>query len=272
MEDMRDIVRDKYGKIAMNKSTCCGPVPTCCGPAKQAERISKGVGYSEKELKSVPDDANLGLGCGNPTALASLKEGEVVLDLGSGGGMDCFLAVEKVGKAGKVIGVDMTPEMISLARKNAAEGNYANVEFRLGEIENLPVADNTIDVMISNCVINLSPDKRRVFQEAHRVLKPGGRLMISDIVLLKSLPDSVRGSIDAYVGCVAGALIKDDYLAAITSAGFENVNVKDERPFSIMAVVTDPFVKSLMDDFNLTAEQVKEISESIVSIKVEGKK
>ena len=272
MKDMRDVVRDKYGKIARNKGTCCGPVPTCCRPTNQAESISKRMGYSEKELKSVPDDANLGLGCGNPTALASLKEGEVVLDLGSGGGMDCFLAAEKVGKAGKVIGVDMTPEMISLARKNAEEGNHTNVEFRLGEIENLPVADNTIDVMISNCVINLSPDKRRVFQEAHRVLKPGGRLMISDIVLLKSLPDSVRESIDAYVGCVAGALIKDDYLAAITSAGFENVSVIDESPFSIMAIPTDPFVKSLIDDFNLTAEQVKDISESIVSIKVEGKK
>jgi SAM-dependent methyltransferase len=272
MEDIRDIVRDKYGKIVGNKSTCCGPVPTCCGPTNPAESISMRMGYSEKELESVPDDANLGLGCGNPTALASLKEGEVVLDLGSGGGLDCFLAAEKVGKTGKVIGVDMTPEMISLARKNAAEENDANVEFRFGEIENLPVADNTIDVIISNCVINLSPDKRRVFQEAYRVLKPGGRLMISDIVLLKSLPDSVRESIDAYVGCVAGALIKDDYLAAITSAGFENVNVIDERPFSIMAVPTDPFVKSLTNEFNLTAEQVKDISESIVSIKVEGKK
>ena len=272
MEDVRDIVREKYGEIAVKKSTCCGPVHTCCGSANPAESISKGMGYSEKELKSVPDDANLGLGCGNPTALASLKKGEVVLDLGSGGGLDCFLAAEEVGKTGRVIGVDMTPEMISLARKNAEEGNHKNVEFRLGEIENLPVADNTIDVMISNCVINLSPDKKRVFQEAYRVLKPNGRLMISDIVLLKSIPDSVRESIDAYVGCVAGALMKNDYFAAISSAGFESVNVIDESAFSVMAIPTDPFAKSLIDDFNLTVEQVRDISESIVSIKVEGRK
>ncbi len=177
-----------------------------------------------------------------------------------------------MGKSGKVIGVDMTPDMISLARKNAEKGNDRNVEFRLGEIENLPVADNSIDVAISNCVINLSPDKKRVFQEVYRVLKPGGRVMISDIVLLKSLPGFVRKSIDAYVGCVAGALLKDDYLAAITSAGFKNVNVIDENPFTIMAVPTDPYLQSLIDKFNGSPEQLKDISDSIVSIKVEGKK
>lgn len=272
MGDVRDVVREKYGQIAKSKNTCCGPVYSCCGTTSQAEGISMAVGYSGKELKSVPDDANLGLGCGNPTALASLKEGEVVLDLGSGGGLDCFLAAEKVGRSGKVIGVDMTPDMISLARKNAEKGNDTNVEFRLGEIENLPVADNTIDVVISNCVINLSTDKKRAFQEAHRVLKPGGRMMISDIVLLKSLPDFVRESIDAYVGCVAGALLKDDYLAAITSAGFKNVNVVEEKPFTIMATPTDPYLKSLIDKFNASPEQLRDISESIVSMKVEGKK
>jgi SAM-dependent methyltransferase len=273
MEDVRDVVRDKYGEIAKSKSTCCAPATSCCGPSNKAESRGMAMGYSEKELKSVPDDAVLGLGCGNPTALASLKEGEVVLDLGSGGGMDCFLAAEKVGQSGKVIGVDMTPEMVSLARKNAAKSKNTKVEFRLGEIENLPVADNTVDVIISNCVINLSPDKRRVFQEAYRVLKPGGRLMISDIVLLKPLPDFVRESIDAYVGCVAGALPKDDYISAITSAGFENVNVVDEKSFAIMMVEpSDPIVKSLIDKFNPSPELVKDISESIVSIKVEGKK
>jgi len=270
MGDMRDVVRDKYGEIAKSKSTCCGPATSCCGRTSQTEAISMAMGYSEEELKSIPDDANLGLGCGNPTALASLKEGEVVLDLGSGGGLDCFLAAERVGKTGKVIGVDMTPDMISLARKNAAKGNVTNVEFRLGEIENLPVADGTIDVIISNCVINLSPDKSRVFEEAYRVLKTGGRLMISDIVLLKTLPNFIRESIDAYVGCVAGALIKNDYLSAITSAGFEKVNIIDENPFSIMAEPTDPFVKSLIDKFSVSVEQVKDMSESIVSIHVEG--
>ena len=231
------------------------------------------MGYSGEALKSVPDDANLGLGCGNPTALASLKEGEIVLDLGSGGGLDCFLAAEKVGQPGKVIGVDMTPEMVSLARKNAEKGNHTNVEFRLGEIENLPVADNTVDVIISNCVINLSPDKGRVFQEAYRVLKPGGRLMISDIALLKPLPEFVKESIAAYVGCVAGALLKDDYISAVASAGFENVTVVDEKPFAItMAELSDPLVQSLIDEFNPSPEQVKDLAGSIVSINVEGEK
>jgi len=231
------------------------------------------MGYSGEELKSVPDDANLGLGCGNPTALASLKEGEIVLDLGSGGGLDCFLAAEKVGQSGKVIGVDMTPEMVSLARKNAEKGNHTNVEFRLGEIENLPVADNTVDVIISNCVINLSADKGRVFREAYRVLKPGGRLMISDIALLKPLPEFVKESIAAYVGCVAGALLKDDYISAMTSAGFENVTVVNEKPFAItMAESSDPLVQSLIDEFNPSPEQVKDLAGSIVSINVEGKK
>jgi len=271
MEDVRDAVRDKYGEIAKSKSTCCAPAASCCGPSGQAESMA--MGYSEEELKSVPDDADLGLGCGNPIALASLKEGEIVLDLGSGGGLDCFLAAEKVGQSGKVIGVDMTPEMISLARKNAAKGNHTNVEFRLSEIENLPVADNMVDVIISNCVINLSRDKRRVFQEAYRVLKPGGRLMISDIVLLKPLPDFVRESINAYVGCVAGALLKDDYISAMTSAGFENVLVVHEKSFAItMIEPSDPLVRSLIDQVNPSPEQVKDISESIVSITVEGNK
>ena len=273
MEDVRDVVRDKYGEIAKTKSSCCGPAASCCGPGGQAESMSLAMGYSGEELKSVPDDANLGLGCGNPTALASLKEGEIVLDLGSGGGLDCFLAAEKVGQPGKVIGVDMTPEMVSLARKNAEKGNHTNVEFRLGEIENLPVADNTVDVIISNCVINLSPDKGRVFQEAYRVLKPGGRLMISDIALLKPLPEFVKESIAAYVGCVAGALLKDDYISAVASAGFENVTVVDEKPFAItMAELSDPLVQSLIDEFNPSPEQVKDLAGSIVSINVEGEK
>ena len=272
MDDVRKDVRDRYGKIAQSKGTCCAPAASCCGPQSKAESIGMAIGYSEEELKSIPDDANLGLGCGNPTALASLKEGDVVLDLGSGGGMDCFLAAGKVGKEGKVIGVDMTPEMVGLARKNAANGNYTNVEFRLGEVENLPVADNTVDVVISNCAINLSPDKRRVFREVSRVLKPGGRLMISDIVLLKPLPDGVRESIYAYVGCVAGALLKDDYISAISTAGFEGVTVIGEQSFAGMVEASDPLVQSFIDTFNPSPERVKDIAESIVSITVEGKK
>ena len=188
---------------------------SCCGPTNLAEEISKKIGYSNEEINAVPDGANLGLGCGNPLALASLKEGEIVLDLGSGAGFDVFLAAQKVGLKGKVIGVDMTPEMIKKARENTKKGNYNNVEFRLGEIEKLPVDDNTIDVIISNCVINLSPEKKNVFKEAFRVLKPSGRIMISDIVLLKELPDFIKNSVEAYAGCISGAILKDEYIKII---------------------------------------------------------
>ncbi len=204
-EEIRKVVREGYGKIAKQDSSCCAPEKSCCGSPNSAQNIGRKIGYSEEELKAVPEGANLGLGCGNPIALASLKEGEVVLDLGSGAGFDCFLAANQVGKTGKVIGVDMTAEMLDRARENARKGNYDNVEFRLGEIENLPVGDNQVDVIISSCVINLSPNKKRVFQEAFRVLRPGGSLMVSDIVLLKELPEEIRNSVVAYIGCVAGA-------------------------------------------------------------------
>jgi SAM-dependent methyltransferase len=189
------------------------------------------LGYSLEDLKSVPEGANLGLGCGNPVALASLKEGETVLDLGSGAGFDSFLAANRVGQSGKVIGVDMTPEMVETAQTNAKKNDYKNVEFRLGEIESLPVDNNTIDVIISNCVINLSPDKPQVFQEAYRVLKSGGRLMVSDMVLLQELPKAIKGSVEAYVGCIAGASLKDDYLKMINEAGFDNITVINESEY-----------------------------------------
>lgn len=236
---IREKVREGYAEVAKQSSSCCGNAGGCCGGSSMdaAADISREIGYSDEALASVPDGANLGLGCGNPVALASLKEGETVLDLGSGGGLDCFLASDKVGKGGRVIGVDMTPEMLQRARANAAAGGYENVEFRLGEIENLPIADGFVDAIISNCVINLSPDKARVFQEAHRVLRPGGRLMVSDIVLLRELPEAVSQSMAAYVSCVAGAVSKEEYLHLIESAGFRDVRIVDETPFAADVVV-----------------------------------
>ena len=224
-KNIKKVVRDGYAKVAKEGSCGCSPVSSCCGVQQSVQEISRGIGYTSEDLNAVPEGSNLGLGCGNPTALASIKEGEVVLDLGSGAGFDCFLASQKVGSRGSVIGVDMTPEMIDKARQNKQKGNFENVEFRLGEIENLPVADEVADVVISNCVINLSPDKNRVFSEAFRALKSGGRLLVSDIVLLKELPDFIKNNESAYIGCLSGAIIMDDYLDAIKGAGFVDVKV-----------------------------------------------
>ena len=198
---IQEQVKEGYGKIAQQGGSCC-PTSSCCGDSSLAQSISKSVGYTEQEMEGVPEGANLGLGCGNPVAILSLKEGDIVLDLGSGAGFDAFLASKKVGKTGRVIGVDMTPEMIKKAGENAKKGNYKNVEFRLGEIEKLPVEDNSIDVIISNCVINLSMEKQKVFEEAFRALKSGGRLMVSDLVLVKELPDAIKESVEAYVGAL----------------------------------------------------------------------
>ena len=270
--EVKKSVREGYAKIAQQESSCCNTDSTCCSGTDLARNISQNIGYSEEEMNAVPDGANLGLGCGNPVALASLKEGEILLDLGSGAGFDCFLAANQVGEKGRVIGVDMTPEMIAKARENAEQGSYNNVEFRLGEIENLPAADNSIDVVISNCVINLAPDKRRVFREAFRVLKPGGRLMVSDIVLTKELPEAIRNSITAYVGCVSGAVVKGDYLAAIEAAGFGDITLFDQSTFPIDCLANDPTAQAIMENLNLTQDTVKELAESILSVKVSGVK
>ena len=269
-EEIKKVVREGYAKIAKKESSCCAPTSSCCGSTDLAQSISKTMGYSDEELTSVPEGANLGLGCGNPVALASLVEGEIVLDLGSGAGFDCFLAANKVGKRGKVIGVDMTPEMIDKGRENARKGNYENVEFRLGEIENIPAGDNSVDAVISNCVINLSPDKKRVFAEVFRVLKPGGRLMVSDIVLLKELPDFIINSVAAYVGCISGAMMRDEYVGAIREAGFREVKVMDETVFPIECMANDPTAKAIINDLNITTEDIKDIENSVVSIKVQG--
>ena len=276
-EEIKKKVREGYANVVTSKTSCCGPAQTsCCGtPISDVEvikAISKNIGYSNDEIDGVPEGANLGLGCGNPVALASLKEGETVLDLGSGAGFDCFLAAKKVGNSGKVIGVDMTPEMLLQARKNAKEGNFTNVKFRLGEIEHLPVDADSIDVIISNCVINLVPNKARAFQEAFRVLKRGGRLMVSDIVLLKKLPELILNSIEAYISCVSGAILEDDYIQAMGNAGFKDIKIIEQTGFPIDVVTINPKTMELVKQMGVPLEDLKDYTGSVVSIKVEAKK
>lgn len=267
-EEIKQNVREGYGKVAKGEVSNSGG---CCGSSPKS--VSKTIGYTEEEMGAVPEGANLGLGCGNPTALASLKEGEVVLDLGSGAGFDCFLAANRVGKSGKVIGIDMTPEMIEKAKENAAKGGYKNVEFRLSEIENLPVPEECVDVVISNCVINLSPDKEKVFKETYRVLKAGGRIMVSDIVLNGELPEFIKKSVEAYVGCLSGAVQKDQYLKFVQEAGFRNIEIVDETPFSMKSMIHDPIVESIIKESNMPPAALEEIaSESAVSIKLSARK
>lgn len=261
-EKVRKAVRERYGKIAKTKTEPCG-----CGCTSTSQQI----GYSKNELSSVPEGADLNLGCGNPVALASLREGETVIDLGSGGGLDSFLAAKKVGSTGKVIGVDMTAEMLEKARANCKKGGYKNVEFRLGEIENLPVADNMADVIISNCVINLSTNKQRVFQEAYRVLKPKGRLMISDIVLLGDIPGKVKSNVLAYVGCIAGAEKKDEYIKKIKQAGFQQIEVVAENHLPEM-MLNEPDVKAFVEEQKLTKQEITDVSNAIVSVKISAVK
>lgn len=236
---IKDNIKKRYGELAKaNCSSCSSSLNTlsCC-PSSSCESppqyVAWKLGYSPDEIESIPENSVSGLGCGNPVALASLKEGQTVLDLGSGGGMDVFLASKKVGQNGKVIGVDMTQEMVEKAKATAIENDYKNVEFRLGEIEALPLKDEVVDVIISNCVINLAPDKIKVFKEAYRVLKPNGRLMVSDLVTIGELPEEVRKSFDAWAECIAGALEKKDYLNKITEAGFSKIKIISQKPYNI---------------------------------------
>jgi ubiquinone/menaquinone biosynthesis C-methylase UbiE len=269
-DKIREIVREKYGELARTERSCCQAADTASCCCSLPNEVSKQIGYKDDELNAVPQGANLGLGCGNPVAIASLKEGETILDLGSGAGFDCFLAANKVGENGRVIGVDMTPEMIEKARQNAKKGSYANVEFRLGEIENLPAADNSVDVVISNCVINLAPNKSRVFNEAFRVLRPGGRFMISDMVLTKELPNAVKESVEAYVGCVAGAIKKEEYLETIRLAGFHEIRTVDETPFPTEVISNDPTAKEIIEKSGLRHDEIEDLAGSVLSISVCG--
>ena len=259
---LRGQVRDGYAEIARAGGwseakaaagqACCAPGGGCCGPATfTPDQLAQAIGYSQRELSFAPEGANMGLSCGNPTAIASLCAGETVLDLGAGGGFDCFIAGAKVGAQGRVIGVDMTPEMVTKARRNiegyTKETRLSNVEFRLGEIENLPVADASVDVVISNCVLNLSPDKPRVWREIARVLKPGGRVAVSDLALLKPLPDAVRADVEALVGCVAGAVLVDETRAQAEAAGLSDIVLRSKPEYiDAMTNWEDPLYRKIV--------------------------
>jgi arsenite methyltransferase len=244
----------------------------CCDPKFMERQIGNKIGYSNEEIDMAPQDSNLGIGCGNPTALASIKEGEIILDLGSGAGFDCFLASKLTGEQGRVIGVDITPEMVSQAQKNAVKGNYSNIEFKVGEIENLPIDNNSIDLIISNCVINLSDHKEKVFEEAFRVLKTGGRIMISDIILLNELPDFIKNSVEGYLACIAGAITKDYYISSLKIAGFEDIKIDKQTSFPIELMLHDPIAKKIIKDNNLTGKEISEIADSIASITLSARK
>lgn len=267
--EIKEKVKQGYGKIARDNSSCCTS-SSCCPTSLKVEDISKDIGYGKEDMDSVPEGANLGLGCGNPIAAASIKEGETIIDLGSGAGFDSFLAANATGKKGKVIGIDMTPDMIKKARQNAEKDGYDNVEFILAEIEGIPLPDETADLIISNCVINLSPDKDKVFSEAYRLLKPGGRIMVSDIVLQKDLPKSILDSVEAYIGCISGAEKTEDYLGYIKDAGFRDIKIMDKSVFSLDNINKSEAFKEIeiIRDPDISRKDIEDAQQSILSIKV----
>jgi arsenite methyltransferase len=280
-EKIKEAVRETYGGIARRyveepgRASCCGPsqaADSCCGPSATTIEITEAASrlYAGEELDELPESVtDVSLGCGNPTAIAELKPGEVVLDLGSGGGIDCFLAAKKVGPEGRVIGLDMTPDMIKLARRNAKKIGATNVEFRFGEMEEMPLEDASVDVIISNCVVNLSPDKDAVFGEANRVLRPGGRMSISDIVIHGELPESIRNRLDVWAGCVAGALDESDYLSKIRAAGFEDVEVVSRDFAEISEFAEWEGVREIIAEAGVAPQ---DLDHTIASIKVRARK
>jgi len=268
-ETLKSAVRDRYAGFVTKNQSCCGPSTSCgCAPGD----VSLDRGYDPKDLAAAPEGADLGLGCGNPVALAALKPGETVLDLGSGAGFDAFLAARRVGPEGRVIGVDMTPEMIARATALAKTHGYANVDFRQGDIEALPVDDASIDVILSNCVVNLAPDKAKVFREAFRVLKPGGRLQVSDLVLARPLPEALLKDMDIYAACISGAMLKDDYLAAIHAAGFDGVTVASERRFGLAELSPELMELAKQRYPGMSPEELENLASSVLSVQVEATK
>jgi arsenite methyltransferase len=277
--NVKEHVRERYGEIAAlflekgSPTSCCSSQQArCCGPSQtDVTQLANAMRlYSGQELADLPENVtDMAMGCGNPTAIAELKPGEVILDLGSGGGIDCFLAARQVGPQGRVIGLDMTPKMIKLARQNAKKLGATNIEFRYGEIEDIPLPDESVDVIISNCVINLSPDKGAVFREAYRVLRPGGRMIVSDIVVDGELPPFIRVSLDAWAGCVAGALEMSDYLGKICAAGFEEVEVLSHKYVKISGAAAWELARTTLDEAGLSLEA---LDHTIVSARIKARK
>lgn len=262
-------VVDSYGKLAKAANgNLFSKLFACCISTDLANEVGEKIGYSKKEIHSVPTGANLGVGCGNPSALANIKEGQTVVDLGSGAGFDAFLAAPLVAGKGKIIGIDLSEDMLSLARKNAIKGGYENVEFIKGDIEELPLENNIADHIISNCVINLSLNKDVVYHEAYRVLKPNGRLSISDIVLEKELPDFVKNSLAGHIACVSGAEKLEDYLQYVRNAGFKDIKIETKTTFPLELILTDPLVKKIAKkmNFNLNSVEAKDIASRVTSI------
>ncbi len=266
---MKDFVKKFYGSIAQGRTKgCCEPTARCCS---STANVSEKVGYTREELDAIPQEADMGLGCGNPVALASLQEGETVVDFGSGGGIDVFLAAKRVGESGKVIGIDMTEAMVAKARENAKRAGFKNVEFKLGDMENVPLAADIANCVISNCVINLAEDKQKVFNEAFRILKPGGRLLVSDMVLLADLPESILKSAEMYAGCIAGALREEDYLDKIRKAGFQEVSIVKQDPVRLSDYIgSDKIVSDIAED--VSGEEIRNLAGVVVSIKISAKK
>ena len=270
---LKDAVKEGYGAIAKQRSGgLFSKLFSCCDPSVLTREVSQKIGYSAAQIEAVPENANMGLGCGNPLALAKITKGDTVLDLGSGAGFDCFLASPLVGQEGKVIGVDITDEMLALARKNAKKGAYQNVDFIKGDIEDLPLANETVDLIISNCVINLSTDKAQVFKEAFRVLKNGGQMSISDIVLLGDLPNFIQNSVEGHIACIAGAESVHNYFEYAKAAGFTDVSIETKTTFPLELVLTDPIAQKVIRDFDLGEQEIKEIASLITSVTMNVKK
>jgi SAM-dependent methyltransferase len=274
-DSVKQSVVDSYGKLA--KSAQNGlflKLFGCCDSQDNANKVGESIGYSKEELKAVPESSNLGVGCGNPSALAKIKKGQTVVDLGSGAGFDAFLASPIVGENGKVIGVDLSDEMLDLATKNAQIGNYTNVEFIRGDIEDLPIDDNVADHIISNCVINLSLNKGDVYKEAYRVLKGGGRLSVSDIVLEKELPGFIKNSLAAHIACVSGAEKIKTYLQYVEQAGFKDIKIETKTTFPLELMLTDPQVMKIAKemDFSLNSEEAEDMASRVSSISISAHK